>query len=118
MSRMMAACDGTDQRLDEIIEQNNRMIEQIGQLIDIGIEAVAAIKAAAPEMITINAVAGDAFSMGQAIARQLGDIVPGLVPSPDVAIGAGVDTGVYEVTRHDTGEPVQVKEPARKRKRT
>jgi hypothetical protein len=50
-ARLLGAANGTDQRLDVIIAQNDRMIEQIGQLIDLGIEAVAAIKDSVPTLI-------------------------------------------------------------------
>lgn len=49
MSRMIPACDGADQRLDELIELTNRLIEQHDELIDIGKQAVAAIKELLPD---------------------------------------------------------------------
>lgn len=104
---MQPAATGTDQRLDKMTEQlnaitaqNDRQIEQLGQIIDIGLEAIAAIKALLPdEPATINAVL-NVSDVSQVVA----DAVDGIRVK-------------YDVTQHSTGEPIEIKEPARKRKK-
>lgn len=84
--RVMGASSGTDQRLDMLIAQNNRMIEQTGQLIDLGQQCIAALKALLPDERNLDTA------------------------SPEVAILPGADRQIER-------EPVQLKEPARRRRK-
>jgi hypothetical protein len=78
---MQPATNGTDERLDELIELTNRLIEQHDELIDIGRKAIDAINALLP-----------------------GELLPGLASSPEIASG---DRQVQRPEACDVKEPAR-----------